>query len=97
MKISKQIWVDQSIKWNALVERKIIKKNQYKGHAYVVCTSPHPNLLFEIFEARMLSDRYDSSTLIALCHNKKKAVEMVTVLIDAIYNQKTKTYDDFLE
>lgn len=97
MKISKQIWVDEPIKWNALIKRKICKKNHYSGHAYIVCTSPHSHLLFEIFEAGRLNETYSTSTLIALCASKKSAVEVVTELIDMIYNQKNKTYDDFLE
>lgn len=92
MKISKQIWIDHQVKWNVIRKRELCKHNCYKGHAYVVCTSPHDHLLFEIVEASFLSSHYDQATVLALCHSKQEAVMQIKRIIDAIYNQKTMTY-----
>ena len=94
MKISRTVWIDDKVKWNVLRKREIYKKNRYKGKAYIVCTSPHPKLLFEIIEAKQLSDWYSTSTMVALCQNRQQALEVVRNLIDAIYNEKTKTYEE---
>lgn len=94
MKISRTVWIDDKVKWNVLRKREICKKNRYKGKAYIVCTSPHPKLLFEIIEARQLNDWYEASTLIALCQNKHQALEVARKLIDTLYNEKTKTYEE---
>lgn len=92
--MSKTIWVDDQIKWNVLRKRALCKFNQYKGHAYVVCTSPHEHLLFEIVEARFLSHHYAESTVLALCNSRQQAFLQVTQLVDALYNQQTITYSD---
>lgn len=94
MKISRTVWIDDKLKWNGLRKWEIRKKNRYKGRAYIVCTSPHPKLLFEIIEARQLSEWYRTSTLIALCQNRQQALDIVTALINDLYNEKTKTYEE---
>lgn len=94
MKISKAVWIDDKIKWNRLRKWELCKKNRYKGSAYIVCTSPHPNLLFEVIETRHLSEWYRASTLIALCQNRQQALEIVVALINDLYNEKTKTYEE---
>lgn len=94
MKISRTVWIDDKVKWNALRKRDLYKKNHYKGMAYIVCTSPHPKLLFEIIEARQLNDWYSTSTLIALCRSRQQALEVVRKLIDALYNEKSITYEE---
>lgn len=94
MKISRTVWIDDKVKWSVLRKQDIYKKNRYKGRAYIVCTSPHPKLLFEIIEAKQLSDWYSTSTMVALCRNKQQALDIVENLINAIYNEKTKTYEE---
>jgi len=94
MKISRTVWIDDQVKWNVLRKREIYKKNRYNGKAYIVCTSPHPKLLFEIIEAKQLNDWYSESTMVALCKNRQRALEVVKSLIDTIYNEKTKTYEE---
>lgn len=94
MKISRTVWIDDKVKWSPLRKRELYKKNRYKGKAYIVCTSPHPKLLFEIIEARQLNDWYSTSTLVALCQNKQQALEIVRKLINDLYNEKTKTYEE---
>lgn len=93
MKISRKVWIDDKVKWSILKKRDLYKKNRYKGSAYIVCTSPHPNLLFEIIEAKQLNNWYSEATMVALCLNKDKAIEVVEGLIDTIYNKKTETYE----
>ena len=92
MKISKKVWIDNQIKWNVLRKREICRHNCYRGHAYIVCTSPHEHLLFEIIEARLLDAHYEASTLLALCHSKEQAVMQVATLVDRLYNKQTMTY-----
>ena len=92
MKISKEVWIDKHIKWNILKRREIYKHNCYKGHAYLVCTSPHEHLLFAIIEASVLNEWYAQETLLAVCENKQQAITQVKMLVDALYNQKTLTY-----
>ena len=92
MKISKQVWMDNQVKWNVLRKRELCRHNRYRGHAYIVCTSPQEHLLFEIIEARLLSEYYADATLLALCHSKKQAVMKVSTLVDALYNKQTMTY-----
>lgn len=92
MKISKKVWIDPKIKWNILRKKELCRHNRYRGHAYVVCTSPHQHLLFEIVETRFLSEQYTNATLLALCHTKSQAVKQVTELVDALYNKQTTTY-----
>lgn len=93
MKISKQIWIEDGIKWNSLRKRELCKRNRYKGHAYIVCTSPRDHLLFEIVEARLLNGYYQDAMVLALCMSKKQAVSEVTKWVDALYNQQIITYD----
>lgn len=97
MKISKKIWVASSIKWNVFVKRALCKKQLFKGHAYIVCTSPQERLLFEIVEAMWLSDYYKEETVLAVCTTKEEAVEQIRVLIDSLYNVQSITYADLLE
>lgn len=97
MKISKEIWIDEKVKWNALRKRTLNKKNFYKGQAYMVCTSPNPQLLFEIVEAKYIGSRYNGCVLLAVCKHKQQAIERVMILVDQLYNQKCKTYEALLE
>lgn len=94
MKISKKVWIASEMKWNVLRKREICRHNRYRGQAYIVCTSPHENLLFEIVEAGILSKHYENSTLLALCHSKKQAITQVATLVDALYNKQTVTYTE---
>lgn len=94
MKISKEVWIDHEVKWNTLRKRELCKYNRYRGHAYIVCTSPHEHLLFEIVETRFLGKHYDNSVLLALCHSKKQAIMQVTTLVDVLYNKQTMTYTE---
>ena len=94
MKISQTVWIDEKIKWSKLKKWELCKKNRYKGRVYIVCTSPHSNLLFEIIEARYLSEWYHEATLLGLCRDRQQAVEMVATLINDLYNEKTKTYEE---
>lgn len=90
MKISKEVWIDEKVKWNALRKRTLRKKNFYKGQAYMVCTSPSPELLFEIIEARYIGSRYNDCVVLAICKYKNQAVERVSILIDQLYNQNAR-------
>ncbi len=94
MKISRKVWIDDKVKWNILKKRDIYKKNRYQRSAYILFTTPHPNLLFEIIEAKQLNDWYSEATMVALCRNKCQALEVVETLIDTIYNKKTETYEE---
>ncbi len=94
MKISKKVWIDSHVKWNVLKKRELCKKNRYKGKAYIVCTSPHKHLLFEIVEARFLCQHYDDAILLAVCHSKKQAVMQVATLVDRLYNKQTIAYNE---
>lgn len=97
MKISKQVWIDEKVKWDALKKIALLKRNEYKGQAYIICTSIHSNLLFEIIDARQLSSIYETCTVLAVCKNKGRAIEQVAILIDELYNKKTRTYEELLE
>lgn len=92
MKMSKEVWIDEKVQWNVLRKRELCRHNRYKGHAYVVCTSPHEHLLFEIIETGRLGAFYESATVLALCHSKQQAVEHVAALVDALYNKQIITY-----
>ena len=92
MKISKELWIDKQVKWNVLRKRELYKANRYKGHAYIVCTSPHKHLLFEIVEARFLSNDYAGCTVLALCHTRQQGFDQVRKWVDKIYNQQIITY-----
>lgn len=88
MKVSKKVWIDNKVKWNPLKKQTLCRDNKYKGRAYIVCSSPQPHLLFEIVNARFLNVYYKDSILIALCRNKKQAVDYVMKLIDLKYNDQ---------
>ena len=92
MKISREIWIDGRVKWNALRKRSLRQYNRYKGHAYIVCTSPSQALLFEIIEARWVGSYYNEATVLALCETKEQALERVKTLVDALFNQQNITY-----
>ena len=92
MKISKQVWIEDGIKWNKLRQRELSHKNRYRGFGYIVCTSPQEHLLFEIMETRFLNDYYQEATLLAICKSKKQAIMQVVQWVDAIYNVQTISY-----
>lgn len=92
MKISREIWIDGRVKWNALRKRSLRQFNCYKGHAYIVCTSPSSSLLFEIVEAKWVGSYYSEATVLALCETKQQAIERVKTLVDALFNQQNLTY-----
>lgn len=92
MKISKQVWIEDGIKWNKFRKMELSHKNRYRGFGYIVCTSPQEHLLFEIMEARFLNDYYQQATLLAICRSKQQAVRQVMHWVDALYNVQTITY-----
>lgn len=94
MKISKMIWVDSRVKWNRWTQRILCRKNYYKQHAYIVCTSPQEKLLFEIVETKWLSEYYSNETVVAICSTKNEAIKQITQLIDGLYNTKKILYSD---
>lgn len=84
--MSKKVWIDHKVKWNPKRKQLLCKQNRYKGHAYIVCSSPEPHLLFEIIDTRLLSSYYQNAVLFALCHTKTQAIEQIRQLIDLKYN-----------
>lgn len=97
MKISKTVWIDEHVKWHPLKKRTLVKKHRYQGNAYFVCTSPQAHWLFEIVEARWLSDYYHQETVVAICSTRAVAFERVRQLIDGLYNTKTLSYEKLIE
>lgn len=85
--MNKKVWIDHKVKWNPKRKQMLCMENKYKGRAYIVCSSPHQHLLFEIVNARFLNAYYEDSTLLALCRNKKQAIEQTMRLIDLKYNR----------
>ena len=97
MRISKRIWIEKEIRWPHFIKQ-LLRKNQYNQvKAYVVCTSPHSALLFEIIETKYLNMYYAKSTVLAICKNKEQAIQQVERLVDALYNRQTITYTQLMQ
>lgn len=85
--MNKEVWIGEKVKWDPIRRYRLQNQNKYKGHAYVVCSSPQAHWMYEIVETHWLCAYYQNATLFAVCHNKKQAVEQIVRLIDSKYNQ----------
>ena len=93
MKISKYLWVQKGVGFNRLRRVQIQMQNRCKKHLYLVCTSYNSQWLFEIVESQYLTDCYKGCYLIGVADSKEAALQHVGVLINALYNLKTISYD----
>jgi len=91
MKISKELWIEEGLKFNSMRQIKI--QNKCKERVYLVYTSYNEHLLFEIMESRYLTPRHKECYLVAVTQSKEKAIHYVSHLIDQIYNLKLKSYE----
>ncbi|WP_069997541.1 hypothetical protein [Cellulosilyticum sp. I15G10I2] len=93
MKISKYLWVEKNAGFNKLRRAQLKIQNRCRRHLYLVCTSYNSHLLFEIVESQYLTDSYKECYLVAVAKSKEMALQQVGVLINALYNSKTLSYD----
>ncbi len=91
MKVSKTLWVEKGVHPNSV---RAIKRNKRSSQKlYIVCTSYHQGMLFDIIESQYISSKYDQSYMLAIARSKTKALEQVYQLVDTLYNEKTTTYE----
>ncbi|MDF2612590.1 MAG: hypothetical protein K0S71_376 [Clostridia bacterium] len=93
MKISKYLWVEKNAGFNKLRRAQIRMQNRCRRHFYFICTSYNSHLLFEIVESQYLTDNYKDCYLVGVARSKEMALQRVSVLINALYNSKTLSYD----
>ncbi|PHV71078.1 hypothetical protein CS063_07030 [Sporanaerobium hydrogeniformans] len=91
MKVSKDLWIEKGVRRSSIRAIKQNKKSRQK--VYVLCTSYHQDALFEVVESRFISSRYEHSSVLAITLTKTKAFERVYLLINALYNEQTTSYE----
>jgi len=93
MKISKYLWVEKGVGFNRLRRAQIKMQNRCKKHLYLVCTSYNSQWLFEVVESQYLTNNYEDCYLVGVAASKEVALQHVGVLINALYNLETISYE----
>ncbi len=93
MRISKELWVEDGVKWTTWKKNQLVKRNKYKGSVYLVCSSPCDHWLFEVIEAKYLTKRYEACYVIGIMQTREGAIRYIASLIDNIYNKQIMSYE----
>ncbi|WP_054740600.1 hypothetical protein [Cellulosilyticum ruminicola] len=93
MRISKDLWIDEKVKWSRwqLMCLKLYNKCSING--YIICTGSKKQWLFEILRPHQIKEQHKECYVVGIAHSKEVATHHIVQRIDAIYNKQIQDYE----